>query len=89
MPRLVGQSPLAPAAHALSGDALVRLVRLLGSANLCVAEVAARVLARCCDTSEQVAPAVGRCEPALRGCSCDLVFSLVWPAFGLAPLSYC
>ena len=53
---------MAPAAHTLAGSALARLVRLLGAANLCVAEVAARVLARCCDTPEQVRAGAGAAQ---------------------------
>jgi hypothetical protein len=48
------QSPAAPKAHALTTDALQRLVVLLSSDNRSVAEVAARVLARGCETPEQV-----------------------------------
>ncbi len=61
---------MAPAAHALARDALARLVRLLGAANPCVAEVAARVLARCCDSAEQV-PTFSRVDrPDRQACLC-------------------
>ncbi|CAL8464825.1 g4360 [Coccomyxa elongata] len=53
--KMVYQSPEAPKAHRLTADALQRLVVLLSSDNRSVAEVAARVLARCCEAPEQKA----------------------------------
>ncbi|KAK9819822.1 hypothetical protein WJX72_002765 [[Myrmecia] bisecta] len=51
--KMIYQSPLAPKAMIFSLDALQRLVQLLSSENRGVAEVAARVLARCCESQEQ------------------------------------
>jgi hypothetical protein len=50
----VAQSQAASQSQLLTADALQRLVYLLLSDNRSVAEVAARVLARCCNTKEQV-----------------------------------
>ena len=47
------QSKAASQTQLLTEDALQRLVYLLLSANGGVAEIAAKVLARCCNTPEQ------------------------------------